>query len=376
MFVDQFPKNDMSRDLAKKHNFTIYDSIDGALTLGGKQAGGRWRPVHRRARQVSHQRPRADPVSAAALLRGRHRRLRQVPPVACRSSTTSIWPTTGPTRWMYDRARELMVPFMAGSSLPVTWRRPSLRLDRRTASWWRLCRSATARSRATASTPWKDCNAWPSGARGGETGVRAVTVSARRGDVAGHGSRPWSRRSCSNAAMEHVSGPRRGRLSQDHGEDQRRRRLPHRVSRRLQGGGGDAQRLGLRGRRRRLHVSPAGCAARTSPASTHFYLQQPDPFAHFAYLVRAIDSMIQTGHAVYPGGAHPADDGHSRCGDDQQRARRTAASRRRIWTFATSRPTGVSRSIRRRAPSNAKPILPFSARLPSVARNDWRPSSK
>jgi hypothetical protein len=36
------------------------------------------------------------------------------------------------------------------------------------------------------------------------------------------------------------------------------------------------------------------------PAACHFYLQQPDPFAHFAYLVRAIDSMMQTGHAPYP----------------------------------------------------------------------------
>src|SRR5262245_56651290 len=33
---------------------------------------------------------------------------------------------------------------------------------------------------------------------------------------------------------------------------------------------------------------------------THFYLQQPDPFAHFAYQLKAIDSTIQTGHAVYP----------------------------------------------------------------------------
>src|SRR5438270_6271580 len=36
------------------------------------------------------------------------------------------------------------------------------------------------------------------------------------------------------------------------------------------------------------------------PRSTLFYLQQPDPFGHFAYLVKAIDATIQTGHAAYP----------------------------------------------------------------------------
>src|SRR5438046_1680933 len=34
-YVDQFPDNDMSRGLAKEHGFTIYDSVAGALTLGG-----------------------------------------------------------------------------------------------------------------------------------------------------------------------------------------------------------------------------------------------------------------------------------------------------------------------------------------------------
>src|SRR5687768_15889559 len=35
-YVDQFePRPDKSRDFAKRHGFTIYDSIEKALTLGG-----------------------------------------------------------------------------------------------------------------------------------------------------------------------------------------------------------------------------------------------------------------------------------------------------------------------------------------------------
>src|SRR5439155_1372109 len=33
-------------------------------------------------------------------------------------------------KWMYDKAHELFVPFLAGSSLPVAWRRPPLQLPR------------------------------------------------------------------------------------------------------------------------------------------------------------------------------------------------------------------------------------------------------
>src|SRR5438045_5968229 len=36
LFTDQVPKGDMSRDLAKKHGFKIYDTIADCLTLGGK----------------------------------------------------------------------------------------------------------------------------------------------------------------------------------------------------------------------------------------------------------------------------------------------------------------------------------------------------
>ena len=36
LYTDQVPKSDMSRDLAKKHGFKIFDTIARGLTLGGK----------------------------------------------------------------------------------------------------------------------------------------------------------------------------------------------------------------------------------------------------------------------------------------------------------------------------------------------------
>jgi hypothetical protein len=45
-----------------------------------------------------------------------------------------------------------------------------------------------------------------------------------------------------------------------------------------------------------------GCQLKGEPKSRvcQYYMQQPDPFAHFIYLVKAIDSLINTGHSPYP----------------------------------------------------------------------------
>ena len=40
--------------------------------------------------------------------------------------------------------------------------------------------------------------------------------------------------------------------------------------------------------------------SRDKPVACQYYLQQPEPFGHFAYLVKAIDSLVRTGHAPYP----------------------------------------------------------------------------
>src|SRR5438270_1734308 len=132
LYVDQVPSGDMSRALATKHGFTIYDTIEGAVTCGRKEVAvdgviivgehGKY-PTNARGQTLY---PRRRFFEAVANVLARYRR---VVPVFTDKHLAATWQDA---RWMYDRARELFIPLMAGSSIPVTWRRPPLRLPRGT----------------------------------------------------------------------------------------------------------------------------------------------------------------------------------------------------------------------------------------------------
>ena len=97
MYVDQFPDKDMSRDLAKKYGFKICDSHCRSADAGRRRPGGRRRALHRRARQVSDQRPRARSSIRAAASSRRSPTSSQKSRSRCRSSTTSTWRRPGRT---------------------------------------------------------------------------------------------------------------------------------------------------------------------------------------------------------------------------------------------------------------------------------------
>src|SRR5206468_379360 len=128
MYVDQFPDKDMSRDLAKKHGFTIYPTIAGAVTRGGRQLAvdgvlcigehGRY-PDNAKGQKLY---PRRRFFAEVAQVFEQSKRS---VPVFNDKHLAATWDDA---KWMYDRSRELFVPFLAGSSIPVTWRRPPLKL--------------------------------------------------------------------------------------------------------------------------------------------------------------------------------------------------------------------------------------------------------
>ena len=129
-YVDQFPANDMSRRLAAEHGFTIYDSVAGALTLGGEKLA-----VDGVLLICEH----GDyPRSATGSVEYPKRRLfgqivrvfeasGRVVPVFSDKHLEDDWADIA---WFYGEAQRLRIPLMAGSSLPTLWRYPEADIDR------------------------------------------------------------------------------------------------------------------------------------------------------------------------------------------------------------------------------------------------------
>jgi hypothetical protein len=139
MYIDQPNWTDLGHKLARDHNIEIYGSIRAALTLTHQGKPGHWTPendVRAGELEVDGVLIVAEHGDYAGNEKGQHlypRRyfFEQVCAVFA-SSGRSVpvfndkhlsydWVNA---KWMYDRARELNVPFMAGSSLPLVVRNP------------------------------------------------------------------------------------------------------------------------------------------------------------------------------------------------------------------------------------------------------------
>src|SRR5439155_21337588 len=205
--------------------------------------------------------------------------------------------TWADAKWMYDKSRELFVPLMAGSSVPVTWRRPPLHLPKN-------CDLAEAvqigygpfEGYGFHALEGLQCLA--ERRKGGETGVKAVQCLQGEAMWKALDEGRWSKRLLEAALAlvpAHAQGDYRAVSAKtaDAGVFLIEYRDGFKAAVAVLNGWlyeGDGGAFTFAGQLR----------GQDKPVATHFYLQQPDPFAHFAYLLRAIDSMIQTGHAVYP----------------------------------------------------------------------------
>jgi hypothetical protein len=124
IYLDLFPENDMGRAVAEEFGVPIYNSMPGALCLGGKELAVdgvlligehgdyAW---NEKQQQLYPRRHFMEQICGVMGSSGRG------VPIFNDKHLSYSWTDA---KWMYDRAKEVGATFMAGSSLPVSWRSP------------------------------------------------------------------------------------------------------------------------------------------------------------------------------------------------------------------------------------------------------------
>ena len=291
LYLDQVPENDQGRRLAADHGVRLCRTIEEALTLGRRDLavegvlliGEHGKYPTSETGQIMYPRRRFFEETVAVF-----RRCGRSVPVF--SDKHLAWNWTD-AKWMYDTARELNIPFMAGSSLPVTWRRPPIDLQR------------GSRLAEVVGIAYGPLDAYGFHAlemlqclcerrHGGETGVAAVQCLT--------GPAVWQARAegrfnaqLFTAALARLKKPDRfkGDLAAAVGNP-----VVFVIEFR------DGLRAAI------LMLNPAvrewavaWCEAdRSAPQSTQFWLEGKRPYGHFKHLLKGVERMIHTAKPTWP----------------------------------------------------------------------------
>ncbi|QDU25240.1 hypothetical protein ETAA8_03030 [Anatilimnocola aggregata] len=123
-YADQFPANDMTREVSQRFRVPLYSTIDEALCVGGKELKcdavlligehGDY-PDNKLGQRMYPRKQFFDQVVRTM------RRSERYVPVFNDKHLSYRWDWA---KEMYDQARELKIPLMAGSSVPLAERRP------------------------------------------------------------------------------------------------------------------------------------------------------------------------------------------------------------------------------------------------------------
>lgn len=287
LYVDQFPETDMGRRISEEHGVPIYGSIVEALTLGGKELAVdgvlligehgdyAWNEKEQQLYPRKYFMEQICGVMATS---------KRSVPVFNDKHLSYNWHDA---RWMYDRARQLGAPFMAGSSAVVGWRSPWLEFEKETPM-----REAVAVGFSGLDIygfhTLEVLQCMVERRQGGETGVAAVTClegpavweAAERGLYS---------RSLLEAACAPIPDKPEGAI-ESHCENPAVFLVEYRD-------GFRASMFLLNG-----YIRTFGFAAEVEGEvrSTEVHLQDGPPHGHFSYLSLNVEEMFVTGIPSYP----------------------------------------------------------------------------
>ena len=285
LYTDQRPADDMSRSLAISHQFRISETIEDALTLGtGRLA------VDGVLLVAEH----GDyPVSATGNTHYPKRRFWEetlkvfkasgrVVPVFIDKHLADSWTDA---KFIYDSARELKVPLMAGSSLPTTWRRPPVDV-KRGARLDEIVAITFHTTDAYGFHALEIVQALAEQRHGGETGIKAVQSLAGEAVWRAFDEKRFDSE-LFDAAWKRLSQPQNGRRTL-------REAVPRPRLFRLE------YVDGLRAHLLELNGAPSEwtaawrCADDNHIESSLFWTQEGRPAMHFTWLLNGIEQMMLT----------------------------------------------------------------------------------
>ena len=290
MFTDQVPTNDLSRKLAETYKFPIYPTIAEALCRGGKKLAvdavlligehGKY-PYNDKGQ---HEYPRRRFFEETAKV---FRDSGRAVPVFSDKHLAYNWTDA---KWIYDQARELKVPFMAGSSLPMSWRRPPVEIEAG-ANIEEALVVGHGGLESYGFHALEGLQCWMERRQGGETGV--VAVQCLEGDAVWKAAedKRWSRKLLDAALAV--------------GSDQTKKGDPEKNSKKPAAylieykDGRRGTVLMLSGHTGDFLIA-ARLAGKKEPVATQFWLQDGRPFGHFTMLSQGIDRMFATGKPSWP----------------------------------------------------------------------------
>jgi hypothetical protein len=293
LYTDQVPASDTSRKWAKKFGVPIYKTVEETLTLGtGKLAvdgvllvaeHGKY-PKNASGNTIYPKRRLFDAVQKV------FRKTGQTVPVFVDKHLADNW---ADAKWLHETARELKVPLMAGSSLPVLWRYPPADVKR------------GVKLKEIVAVSYHTLDAYGYHAlemvqclverrAGGETGVKRVRCLSGEAVWRAMDAGMFDRKLL-DAALKRLK----------HSPITRQPKRPLRELVKAPDMFVIEYRDGLKAFVLTLNgaVSEWGVAWKTAAGaqkSTTFWTQEARPYMHFTYLVKGTEKMFHTGKPTWP----------------------------------------------------------------------------
>jgi hypothetical protein len=291
LYTDQVPKNDLSRELAQRHNVPIFDTIGDAITLGtdrvqvaGVLSIGEHGDYPYTPDTNQHMYPRRRFFDAIA---DTLQKTGKVVPVFNDKHLAYNW---ADAKHMYERARQLKIPFMAGSSLPLAWRYPPLAVPLGT-EISEAVGTGIGGLESYGFHAIESLQCMVERRQGGETGVAAVQALRGAAILEAESVGRWPRELLRKAAATNPAKPKKATTDE---------LGPRAVFYLIE------YRDGLKAA---VAMSTAlaadvtfACQVRDSDKALATSIRSHDdkPYLHFAHLLKAIEHLVHTGKPPYP----------------------------------------------------------------------------